>query len=180
MSRSTRSRTTKTTAAASAAQLVDDGAPAEVDSDEKYGEHAVVEVDSESASSSSDSGSAAAGRSLSIRELTAIVQALPKWSPNTIFEVFMRRVEVQLKSFRVPEDDWFRVLMLLFGTDINAQEWIRAHVVDHELTWGAAKELLSSHFESADYQENLEGQYQTCRQFANETVQAYGDRFLYL
>ena len=167
MSRSKRSRP-KSTAAASGAQLVDDGAPlaAEVDSDEKYAEHAVVEADSESSPSSSESASA--GRSLSIRELTAIVQVLPKWSPNTIFEVFMRRVEVQLKSFRVPEDDWFRVLMLLFGTDINAQEWIRAHVVDHELTWGAAKELLSSHFESADYQENLEGQYQTCRHSANE------------
>ena len=119
-------------------------------------------------------------RRLSIRDLTTVVQALPKWSPQTVFEVFLRRLEVQLMAFDVPSSDWFRVLVLLFVHEINAQEWIRTNVVEAGFSWTDAKPLLVAHFESADYHEELNHQYQSCRQSPSETAQAYGDRFRYL
>ena len=147
-----------------------------VESDMKARE---VSLDLDEKHSDGDS-SPTATRGLSIRDLTAVVQVLPKWSPHTIFEVFMRRLEMQLKAFDIPPSEWFRVLVLLFGNDINAQEWVRTNVVDAELPWSEAKIVLAAHFEAADYKENLKHQYQLCRQSPSETVQAYGDRFRYL
>ena len=139
-----------------------------------------AEVDQEMSNSVESDADRRRPRSLSIRDLTAVVQVLPKWSSNTIFEVFLRRLEVQLKSLDVPLSDWLRVLVLLFSIDIDAQEWIRTYVVEAGLSWTDSKPVLAAHFESADYQEDLKRQFKACRQSSSETVQRYGDRFRYL
>ena len=120
-------------------------------------------------------------RSLSIRDISSLVQVLPKWAPQTICEVFLRKVEQQLKSYNAPPHDWPRVLALLFDHDINAQEWVQEHVVDPEgLSWEDRKALISRHFEAADYHETLKKKYQICRQGQQETAQSFGDRFQHL
>lgn len=133
---------------------------------------------------SSDVASANEQKRLSIRELTAIVQALKdlKWTSHMVCEVFLRKLEAQLKAYTVPRRDWFRVLVLLFSDDINAQEWVREKVAEAEPrpTWQEAKIILISHFETADYDETLKQNYLSCRQSVSETVQMYGDRFRYL
>ena len=121
---------------------------------------------------------------LSIHELTAIVQALShlKWSNQMICEVFLRKLEAQLKAYTIPQVDWFRILVLLFSNDINAQDWVRANIAEADPlpSWQEAKIILTSHFETADYYELLKQQYLSCHQTTGETAQMYGDRFRYL
>lgn len=106
-----------------------------------------------------------------------IAKLLPQWDARTqSFHAFLAAVENVFVATSTPEPAWTRSLLFCFS-NVTEQNWVKTNIIDTFLDWTEATAALRSHFQTSNYQYQLQMTYEVCRQEQKERVQSYGDRF---
>jgi len=120
------------------------------------------------------------------RQFDKALSRIPPWSKNNTHasgcREFLEGVEYALEIFGVPQDQWYRILPLVFEKgDYASARYVKTHITGPHpisLDWDEAKLLFTSHFQRADFVQVIERDFGTCRQRPRESVQLYADRFM--
>ena len=99
------------------------------------------------------------------------------WSKDQSCKVFLDALERQLKVMNVPEDQWITSLVLVFGDDDLALDWVHANIIEADCSWSEARALFVGHFQAFDYDYQLQRDWYAIKQLAGESVQSYIHRF---
>ena len=78
-------------------------------------------------------------------DLLRIASYLPKWTPRTVSTDFLRTVKLRLQPLGLLEDDWVRILPMLFEgpRDNDKADWVSKHVVTQARgSWNRASTIL--------------------------------------
>ena len=57
------------------------------------------------------------------------------------------------------------------------QDWIEFNITTPNISWSAAKNVFTAHYERADWMDTLRDKYEACKQGPNELVLKYSDKF---
>jgi hypothetical protein len=120
------------------------------------------------------------------RQFDKALSRIPPWSKNHTHasgcREFLEGVEYALEIFGVPQDQWYRILPLVFEKgDYASARYVKTHITGPHpisLDWDEAKSLFTSHFQRADFIQVIERDFGSCRQRPRESVQLYADRFM--
>ena len=102
---------------------------------------------------------------------------LPKFNKNSVVNIFMKKLEHELVFNNIDERYWYKSLLKVFDNSVNSESWVMKNIVEPELPWTDAKKKFILHFQNADYNLQLQHQYNVMKQLKNESVQEFGDRF---
>ena len=101
----------------------------------------------------------------------------PEWSKNVECRQFLKRIELVLQTNAgIPEAEWKRVFLYTVKEQAAA-EWVMENIINENLDWTESKKVFTAHFQKAEYSSLLMKKFHSCKQFTNESVQAYSDRF---
>jgi hypothetical protein len=125
---------------------------------------------------------AAGDNALSFKDLLQIAKEMPKWHGGTTCHEFLRTLKNKLMISGLPEREWIRLLPCLFPDkkDEARSEWVTTHVVGVAKDWNTAANLLTRRLQIQDHAVDIQAKYNRCRQFPDESVQDFGERFTYL
>jgi hypothetical protein len=120
------------------------------------------------------------------RQFDKVLGRISLWSKHNTHasscREFLESLEYSLEIFSVPQDQWYRILPLVFEKgDYASARYVKSHITGPHpvsLDWSDAKSLFVSHFQRADYLQVVERDFGSCRQRPREPVQQYADRFL--
>ena len=109
----------------------------------------------------------------------ALVDKLPKWGVDFKHaKPFFTTMEQVFIAANLAESRWVKYLPLIFPVSkANERSWIQKHIIDANLSWTDAKDKFASRFQNSHYHKKLLRDYNKCKQFPNEAVQEYCDRF---
>jgi len=111
----------------------------------------------------------------------SLIDKLPKWGVDfKQAKPFFITIQQVFAAANLPQHRWITYLPLtLPPIKYNERSWIQKHILEVEpsLSWPEAKIQFALRFENIHYHRALERDYNKCRQFNNESVQEYCDRF---
>jgi len=106
-----------------------------------------------------------------------VFSSLPIWkSEHRTMRPFLQKFKNLMISSDIDKSQWSRIIIRCFN-NTNDQNWVRQEIHEKDLDWDQATRELSTHFDSADYHEQLYLTYKKLMCRHKESVQKYSDRF---
>ncbi len=101
-----------------------------------------------------------------------------KWKDKESASQFVTGVEHLVSIAPLDERHWIYVLYNMIPASMVVKRmWVHSHIILSRFSWNQAKLLFVAQFQHGNFKQEMDDLYRTCRQGANEAVQAYAHRF---
>ncbi len=100
----------------------------------------------------------------------------PIFNRSQSVNVFVKNLEHLMTAQSIDEMYWPKVFLMVLEST-SSKDWVSKNIILPGLEWSAAKTSFISHFRNADYELQIQIQWQDMKQRKNESVQEFIDRF---